>query len=499
MNMAMVHAPEFPDGFTWFNTARPLRMGEELKGRVVLLDFWTYCCINCMHVLPDLEYLEKKYAGEPVAIIGVHSNKYANEAHPANVREAILRYNITHPVVVDEAHAIWESYGVNAWPTLALVDTTGHLLGTLPGEGHRDELDRLIAALLDVGQREGTLAEGPLPLRPEPPHTGWTGLSFPGKVVVDKAGGRLFISDSDHNRVLITDWDGALQGFFGSGIAGLVDGPYEDARFHHPQGLALFGGSLYIADTDNHALRRADLASYHVETILGNGMIGYDRRGGHRGHEQLLNSPWDIAFLDGLLYLAMAGLHQIWTYDPQTGVGQLALGTGREALADNNARHAALAQTSGLSASNGRLYFADSETSAVRQYDPRADQVSTLVGEGLFVFGDVDGPRAQARLQHPLGVAAQGDQVYVADTYNHKIRRIDLRNGDISTVAGVGHPGAGESGPLQLYEPGGLSVAGDDLFIADTNNDRIIHYRLDTGAWRIILPKFGGQLLQNAA
>lgn len=496
--MTLSMAPEFPDGLAWFNTDRPLQLHEELRGRVVVLDFWTYCCINCMHVLPDLAYLEEKYADDPVVFIGVHSNKYPNEAHPANVREAILRYGITHPVVVDEEHMIWEMYAVHAWPTLMVIDSEGRLIGALPGEGHRDELDRAIAALLDIGHEQETLTTSPLTLTHEQRPPSSSGLCFPGKVLA-QGNDRLFISDSGHQRVLITDWAGNVEGFFGSGLRGNMDGAYSDARFAHPQGLALFDNLLYIADTENHMLRRADLTSYHVDTVLGNGMIGYDRHGGHHGREQLLNSPWDVAFLNGQLYIAMAGLHQLWAYNPTDNSARVIAGTGRENITDAEARKSALAQPSGLATDGHVLYFADSETSAIRRYDPRSGQITTLVGKGLFEFGNVDGPEAEALLQHPLGVTVHGDHLYVADTYNHKIRKISLKTGDVSTVVGAGVPGRADGQHLLLYEPGGLSVVGHDLFIADTNNDRIIHYRLDTGQWNEVTPNVNGRPLGVAA
>jgi thiol-disulfide isomerase/thioredoxin len=473
------------------NIDRPLRLGNELRGQVAVLDFWTYCCINCMHVIPELARLEEKYRHDPVVFIGVHSNKYDNEANPENVDQAILRYGVTHPVVVDEDHLIWSMYGVSAWPTLVVIDSAGYIIAAWSGEGHGEALDRLIAGLLELGRENGTLATAhiePQPLRITETESR---LLFPGKVLADPSGRRVFIADSGHHRILITDYDGRLLGFPGSGVAGQMDGSYEDVRFRNPQGMALFGDTLYIADTDNHLIRQADLTSFHVHTTAGNGMIGYDRHGGHRGREQVLNSPWDVAFLNGLLYIAMAGLHQIWTYDPQTQVTQAAIGTGRENIADNAARKAALAQTSGLSAAGGKLYFADSETSAVRLFDPAAGTVRTLVGKGLFVFGDQDGSLDAALLQHPLGVTARDGELYVADTYNHKIRRIDLHSGQVSSVAGAGVPGAERDGQLLLYEPGGLSLVDDDLFIADTNNHRVIRYRLDTGAWRELRPIVG--------
>jgi DNA-binding beta-propeller fold protein YncE len=228
-------------------------------------------------------------------------------------------------------------------------------------------------------------------------------------------------------------------------------------------------------------------------------MIGYDRRGGHSGRDQALNSPWDLAMLGGKLYLAMAGLHQIWVFDPTTGEAHVVAGTGRENITDGPARRAALAQPSGIAAAGEMLYFADSETSAVRSFDPHAETITTLVGEGLFTFGDADGPGARARLQHPLGVAATPDALYVADSYNHRIKRIDLRDGAVHGVVGQGTPARLVDTALAFSEPGGLSVAGHDLFIADTNNDRVIHFDLQTGAWREIIPNLGGQPLAEAA
>ncbi len=494
MSIGRVRAPELPAEFPWFNTATPLRLGQELRGRVVVLDFWTFCCINCMHVLPDLAYLEARFRDEPVAVIGVHSPKYPNEAIPAHVRDAVLRYGITHPVVVDQGHAIWEGYAVRAWPTLVVVDPEGYVASVLPGEGHRATLEQGITALLAEGRRDGTLATTSLPLTREVPHPGH-GLSFPGKVLADVAGARLFIADTGHHRILVTDWDGRLRGYFGTGRPGFADGLFGEARFHAPQGMALLGHTLYIADTGNHALRRADLNTYRVETVCGNGEIGYDRRGGKAGRAQPLNSPWDVAAHHDLLYIAMAGLHQLWLFDPVTGIAHTAAGTGRENITDNPAPQAALAQPSGVTVQGDALYFADSETSAVRRLDLRTFTVTTLAGQGLFVFGDVDGPGETALLQHPLGVSATADAVYVADSYNHKIRRIDPVARTVATVAGTGASGCSTDGPLLLSEPGGLSVVGHDCFIADTNNDRILRLNLDTGAWHEVVITAAGQEL----
>jgi thiol-disulfide isomerase/thioredoxin len=116
---ALVRAPEFPAGMQWLNTATPLRLAD-LRGKIVLLDFWTYCCINCMHIIPELTALERKYPNELV-VIGVHSAKFHNEGDSENIRQAILRYEIQHPVVNDRDFRIWRSYAVRAWPTLMVI------------------------------------------------------------------------------------------------------------------------------------------------------------------------------------------------------------------------------------------------------------------------------------------------------------------------------------------------------------------------------------------
>ncbi|HYQ90410.1 MAG TPA: thioredoxin-like domain-containing protein [Candidatus Binatia bacterium] len=471
-------APELQAGFAWLNTDRPLRFGHELQGQVVLLDFWTYCCINCMHVLPDLAYLEEKYRDQPFQVIGVHSAKFTNEGQRQTVRAAVGRYEIAHPVIIDENMRLWSEYAVRSWPTLVLVGADRRIAGAVAGEGNREALDRAIAAALEEGRAQGTLAAGPLRIARERSVRAATGLAFPGKVLADPAGGRLFIADSNHNRVVVAtlpDRDGR------SRLIRTVAG------FNHPQGLALSGETLYVSDTENHTIRAVDLASGEVSTVAGTGAQGYDRSGGKTGTQQVLNSPWDLAIEGSTLYVAMAGQHQLWRIDLPMGFARAFVGTGRENIVDGPTEAAALAQPSGLSLSGNYLYFADSEVSAVRRVDLADERVETLVGRGLFDFGDKDGDFASARLQHPLGVAAWRKTVLVADTYNHKIKEIDVEGRSIKTLAGDGRPGTEREGRLALFEPGGLHAAEDVLYIADTNNHRVVRFSLVDSAWREVV------------
>ena len=469
-------APEFPSTFKWLNNDQPLQIHGNLKGHVIILDFWTYCCINCMHVLPDLEYLEHKYAGRPVAIIGVHSAKFTTEQDPTNIEQAIQRYRIEHPVIVDEDHAIWNSYGVRAWPSFMVIDSAGRAVGQLSGEGKREVLDAVIGQLLEEGRVDGSLAKEAVKFRPTLLERPLTELAFPGKVAADPAGKRLVIADSNHDRVIVTDLDGKVLHVIGTGERGFRDGSFTEAQFYDPQGIVIDGDVLYIADTKNHSLRKIDLAAGTVTTIAGTGKQVYDRTGGGKGTEQGLSSPWDLA-LDrerNRLIIAMAGPHQLWDHDLTTGVTKAWVGSGRETIIDGPADQACLAQPSGLAIHGEHIYFADSEVSAVRRARLSDGRVETLIGTGLFDFGHRDGDWSGALLQHCLGVAALGDHILVADTYNNALRRIDLKSRTIETVLG---------GPKSdvLDEPAGLTVADGKVYIADTNNHRIVRYDPQTG------------------
>lgn len=487
-------APEFPDGLEWLNTSRPLKL-QDLRGKVVLLDFWTYCCINCMHIIPDLKRLEEEFPHELV-VIGVHSAKFTQERETANIRNAILRYEITHPVVNDRDFAVWRIFQARAWPTLVLIDPEGKVVMTHAGEGAYERFAEPIRKLAEEYSRRGSLNRRGLALSPEQPPPDNL-LAFPGKVAVDPLGGRLFVSDQNHHRVLICRLtDGKILDMVGAGRAGLRDGSFEEARFNHPQGMALVGGMLYVADTDNHAIREIDLGRRQVTTLAGNGKQapGFAAHPG-RGDQVELNSPWDLAYADGILFVAMAGMHQIWTVRVADGWCEPFAGTGREGLRDGQRSAAWLAQPSGLALGEGKLYFADSEVSSMRFVDLTTGQVGTLVGEDLFEFGDMDGTGSQVRLQHPLGVAWADGRLWVADTYNSKIKLLDVQSRRCVTAAGTGKPGYHDGNALeaQFNEPGGIAAAEGKVYIADTNNHLIRVLDPRAGTVNTLILKFPGR------
>ncbi len=496
-----VKAPPLTGGVEWLNTAGPLEL-RDLRGKFVLLDFWTYCCINCMHILPELKKLERAYPNE-IVVIGVHSAKFDTEKDSQNIREAILRYEIEHPVVNDANHAIWQRYQVTSWPSLRVIDPEGYLIAGDSGEVTFEVLDQFFKKAIPYYKRKGVLDLRPLHFRLEREKLKPTPLRFPGKVLADEKSGRLFIADSNHNRIVVASLEGELLEVIGTGQVGTRDGSYQQATFNHPQGLFLHGEVLYVADTENHMLRKVDLKARRVSTVAGTGRQAMNPWPGLRfdrlGRPQLpkryvgkprttpLNSPWALWVHEGYLYIAMAGPHQIWRMDLQEReIGPWA-GNGREDIVDGPLLprqpyalgFSSFAQPSGLTSDGRWLYVADSEGSSIRAVPfTEQEEVWTVLGTSklpyarLFTFGDVDGTVDKARLQHPLGVAYHRGKLYIADTYNCKIKELDLQKKVIRTIAGTGEHGRTDS-PARFDEPGGLSVAAGKLYVADTNNHLI--------------------------
>jgi thiol-disulfide isomerase/thioredoxin/sugar lactone lactonase YvrE len=487
--MGRVRAPELEGGRGWLNTEQPLSLAR-LRGKVVLLDFWTYGCVNCMHIIPDLQRLEEKYARQLV-VIGVHSAKFENEKETENIRRIILRYGIEHPVVNDADFRIWNAYAVRAWPTQVLIDPSGYVVGQASGEGNYDVIDKAVGELVTEARKSGRLDEQPLKLALERAKVGDLPLAFPGKVLADAKSERLFIADSNHNRIVITRLDGTLLDTVGAGPRGARDGAFNEATFQRPQGLALDGDSLYVADTANHLIRRVDLKARTVSTVAGTGeqLRDYRTRDG-AARTTSLSSPWDLQLVGRALYIAMAGPHQIWKLDLQGQQLSVFAGSGREARLDGPRDEAAFAQPSGLATDGQTLFVADSESNIIRAISlpistgasvstvpasstAQVEEVRTLVGGDLFEFGDEDGRGDDVRLQHPLGVVFHEGRVLIADTYNHKLKQLDPGTRTVRTFAGTGKPGQADGASPSFYEPAGLSVANGKLYIADTNNHAV--------------------------
>lgn len=469
-----VRAPELVGKGGWLNTGDQRYTLADLRGRIVILDFWTFCCVNCLHVLDELRELEEKHS-DTVVVIGVHSPKFVHEAEHAAVVDAVERYGVAHPVLDDPELATWKQYAVRAWPTLVVIDPEGYVVAQHAGEGHVHAIERLVAELEAEHAAKGTLRRGDGPyVAPEPEPTV---LRFPGKAIV-LPGGTFLVSDTTRHRLVELAADGeSVVRRIGSGARGFADGPAAHAAFSEPQGLALLDeDTVVVADTVNHALRRVDLATGEVTTLAGTGrqwMQGDATSGVAR--EVSLSSPWDVALWRGRVWIAMAGVHQLWAYDPGAGTAGVTAGTTNEGLVDGPGADAWFAQPSGLAVSpdGERLWLADSETSALRWVD-RAGAVHTAVGTGLFDFGHRDGAAGQALLQHPLGVTALPDgSVAVADTYNHALRRYDPATGEVTTLA------------TDLREPSDAVLVGEDLVVVESARHRLTRLRLPEEAVRV--------------
>ncbi|MER6781289.1 MULTISPECIES: NHL domain-containing thioredoxin family protein [unclassified Streptomyces] len=470
---ARLRAPELVGKGGWLNTGGKDLTLAALRGRIVILDFWTFCCINCLHVLDELRELEEKHR-DTVVIIGVHSPKFVHEAEHAAVVDAVERYEVHHPVLDDPELATWKQYAVRAWPTLVVIDPEGYIVAQHAGEGHAHAIARLVDELEAEHEAKGTLRRGDGPyVAPEPVATD---LRFPGKALLLPSG-NLLVSDSTRHQLVELGPDGeSVVRRIGSGERGF--GP--DA-FSEPQGLALLpDGSVVVADTVNHALRRFDPATGAVETVAGTGRQWW--QGSPTSGPALevdLSSPWDVAWWRGKVWIAMAGVHQLWTWDPETGTVAVSAGTTSEGLHDGPAPEAWLAQPSGLAAAGDRLWIADSENSALRYVEPEGEggdgyAVRTAVGTGLFDFGHRDGDAAQALLQHPLGVTALPDgSVAVCDTYNHALRRFDPATGQVSTLA------------TDLREPSDAVLVGEDIVVVESARHRLTRLRLPEEAVRV--------------
>ncbi len=439
-------------------------------------------------MLPQLRKLEHEFA-DALVVIGVHSAKFPAERIGANLRKAVLRNDLHHPVVNDADFAIWQGFAVRAWPTLMFIDPRGYVIGKHEGEFDLDAMRTFLRDAIENFEAEGKIDRTPITMKPESESTGT--LRFPGKLLADPSRNRLYIADSGHHRLVVTNLAGEVIEIIGAGERGLLDGDRLTARFTNPQGMAIdpSGQYLYVADAGNHALRIVDLESHSVTTVAGNG----ERAHGHvpgAASETALASPWDLTWFEEKLWIAMAGLHQLWTFDPATNQIEPAAGSGHESIHDGPLSSATFAQPGGIAAVNGASYVADSETSAIRRIDPREDRVKRLVGRGLFEFGDVDARGDSVRLQHPLGVEVveEGGHpfVLIADSYNNKIKRLDPSTREVTTLFGSGEHGltdaTGED--ADFWEPGGLSLAGRQLYIADTNNHAIRVADLDTRSVR---------------
>jgi sugar lactone lactonase YvrE len=402
----------------------------------------------------------------------VHCAKFSNEKIKENIIKAIQRLEIKHPVVIDNDFLMWKQYGVRVWPTFLLIGTDGEIVGMASGEGNLEVIEQSIEKALALGKETGTLAQKKLEINPVPDNEKF--LDFPSKLFIDKPNKIMYVSDSGHNRILeidITAFNkGKVKRIIGSKTTGYKNGTFEEALLNKPQGLFLDNEKLYICDSENHSIRVADLKKNELSTLLGDGTKA--RWGDARG--ETLNSPWDIFKSSDTFFIAMAGSHQIWRMDARSLRVRPFIGNGREQLVDGNSRKSQLAQPSGLASDGRDLFFADSESSAIRKVNMNSGLVKTIAGKGLFIYGYRDGKIEEALFQHPKGIYFENGIIYVADTFNDSIRIINMSKKVVQTLISSKGPKLcsidekSKAGPI--HEPNDVFRFGGYLYIADTNN-----------------------------
>lgn len=473
-----IRAPELT-GRGWLNTGGVPLSISALHGYVTVLDFWTFCCVNCLHVLDELRPLEKEFADQLV-LIGVHSPKFEHEADPVALEQAVERYAVHHPVLDDPELTTWSAYTARAWPTLVVIDPEGYVVAQFSGEGHAHGLEVLIRELLEEHRAKGTLRSGDGPyVAPEPPATA---LRFPGKVAAVGDGSYL-VSDTAHHRVVHLEADLETE-----------RARYGDGLLDSPQGVLVLPGDAserlgydaLVADTVRHQVFSIRFSDGQLRAQAGTGEQLRERSGSGAALGQPLSTPWDLAWWIDRVVVAMAGTHQLWALHLATDAKDNSLavlaGTSQEGLRDGDAHDAWLAQPSGLatSADGSRVWIADSETSAVRSISLQDTgfRLDSYVGKGLFDFGHRDGPAADALLQHPLGVTELPDgSVAIADTYNGAIRRYDPASGEVSTLAtGLAEP----SDLLVEDDPGGAR-----LVVVESAAHRVVRVAIPVAAARV--------------
>ncbi|HEY6941642.1 thioredoxin-like domain-containing protein [Dokdonella sp.] len=462
-------ATPLPPDLEWVNTDVAPCL-DASRGRVVLLWFWSYDNVNSWNLMPLVRRLEDSHH-DGLVVIGVHCPKFPRQRDGDALLRAVNRHRLRHPIANDRDFRVWRDYAIQAWPSIALVDAAGRLAAVYAGEGRSAEIEAHVGALLDEAAAHDLRVYEPAEAvaRPEPRAV----LAFPAGLLVDEQ--RLFVADSGHDRVLECSHDGRVLRAFGSGNAGHADGVASLACFRQPHGLARKGQALYVADTGNHCVRRVDLVSGEVDTVLGTARAGRARPVAADAPVTALNTPIGLAVIGDDLFVAIAGQHQVWRFDLATRLVSVLAGTGDLGLVDGSGSEAAFAQPSGLAAVGRELVVADAASSAIRAVDVDTGRVATVVGHGLYAYGDASGTRAESRLQYPLAVAIDPrGLIYVADSCNDAVRLVSRRSGETRPLR-MTHP---------LREPHALGVARNTLFIANTNQHEIVAIDLGSGALR---------------
>ena len=467
----------------WFNISRPLEVSD-LKDRIILLDFWTYACISCVQTLPEIKEMEKQF-GSKLLVIGVHSGKFDNEKESAAIKKAIMKHDISFPVVNDAGMKVWNNFKAEVWPTFVLINPHGNIVKTYIGENEVVKIKGDIKKL--IGKYKFEINRDPLPILLEKYNMIGNVLSFPSKMeyVADFSYKSrqlpvIFIANSGQNTIVVSSLSGDIIAKIGSGREGIEDGSFDAASFHSPQGLLYSAGKLYVADSGNNALREIDFKTEKVKTLIGSGMKGeiIENGGEYIETKDLeLATPTDIDFFPQgnkeSIAIANSGTHQILLYNTKKQRISVLAGNGSEGIDDGKYPENSLSQTADMSVFGRKLYFVDSGSSSLRVVD-ESGEVKTLIGKDLEKFGFENGAKDRALMQHPLGLLVDDTGAYISDSFNHSIRKYDFASAQIRTLAGNGKRGKNIGNNAQFDEPEGIIAVLDRFYIADSNNNRIL-------------------------
>jgi len=454
---------------TWLNTTSPITQSQ-FTGKFTLLSFFRFSSIQSVHIIDDLKKLQQKYADQLI-VVGVNSPRFPYEGTDTMLRESIQRYGITFPIINDATHQLWARFKISAWPTHILLAPDGTSIINRPGENLFDSIDSMMSSQIARWTSDRLLTPSRFQYSMTAPLR--TDLVFPKKISADSERGRIVISDTNHHRILIASPDGKIISSIGTGSPGFSDGSFATAQFRSPAGTVVKGNRIYVCDEGNHAIREIDGFRKTVRTLAGTGSMGLFTMQSGTGNSVQLNSPRDIAWYKGKLIVAMSGWHQLWQIDPTTGYCVPFAGNQAETLFDGPPSTSSFSEPSGIFSDSRSLFIADSGNNAIRQFTSTPiNLIETLVGRGPIQFGDVDGSSSMARLQYPLGIVGHKGKLYIADSYNHKIKVYDLNTGRLTTLAGSGIPGHRDAPKTaaQFSEPSGICQLENTLFVADSNN-----------------------------
>lgn len=458
----------------WLNLADDLKVSD-LKNRVILLDFWTYDCVNCLQVNSKIKELEQEF-GSKLTVIGVHCSNFESAKNTAAVRKAVIKYDIDYPVINDQNLAICNSFKPESienieLPTAILLDYHGQVSRKYIGRNDinkhlKEDVSKLIA------KYNYRLNRDLLPILLEKNKITGHVLSFPTRLEYVKDfeynGARfpaMFIANSGKNNIIISSMAGEIIATIGSLRQGFDDGDFDTASFDLPNGMVYKNHKLYVADTNNDAIRVVDFKENKVSTLIAGEISNQND-----SSAITLSSPTDIKFYPDAdnIIIASAGNNQILQYDLTKQTSKIIAGDGQNGIKDGKYPQNSLAQTSSLAVFGQKIYFVDAKSSSLRVID-KDGTLTTLAAKGVA-------ESEKSLLEHPLSLTVDDTGIYIADSYNNSIKKYDFSSHKINNFIGTKNSGnnLGSKGNTEFDEPNGIVSVIDKFYIADSNNDRIV-------------------------